>query len=480
MSDSAQWTIRRPIPSPDVDAMPLRALHLRPGASYLVGPNARTDAVLARYLSSARFYRYKEETRKSYLSDLRLLLNWLSLNGVNWLDCSSEDLEDYKYHRTGDPESERLVGVSKWTRELAAIDDLFAWAVRENFVAQTPVERRRTTSGDPRRPNLGTDSADARDVKWVTPRMWDRWRTIGLEGVGTDGLQDATFRGRSADRNAAYAELLFDSGLRRTEAGTLMTIEIPDGPISPGLFKGQVARATAKWSSGRAFYFTPATKARIESYKQTSRAQAVQRAQAEGRYEADSRRLDVIHIADTSSPTITWRSAATGKEQTAAVKEIGPAIRSRLYRDTPEGPEPLAVWLSESGTPFQSHSWEWVFTQGNARVASLLPGKPPRIHIHMARHSFALYMLVALLHAEDSRFAMTSDERANIASLYPSPWNTVRDLLGHRSSETTRNVYLTPVRDVRLDALLSGGNARFTQLVDVLATRSPLVMDIDA
>ena len=72
-------------------------------------------------------------------------------------------------------------------------------------------------------------------------------------------------------------------------------------------------------------------------------------------------------------------------------------------------------------------------------------GRPP----HMMRHSFALYMLVALHHALDRRFGRTPEERrhfrqvyGHFRQVYGDTWVLVRDLLGHRSEQTTRLVYL--------------------------------------
>ena len=51
-------------------------------------------------------------------------------------------------------------------------------------------------------------------------------------------------------------------------------------------------------------------------------------------------------------------------------------------------------------------------------------------------------MLVALHHAMDQRFGLTAGERRDFRLLYGDPWRMVKDLLGHASEETTRNIYL--------------------------------------
>ncbi|MFD4211151.1 hypothetical protein ACFWRG_34885, partial [Micromonospora tulbaghiae] len=74
---------------------------------------------------------------------------------------------------------------------------------------------------------------------------------------------------------------------------------------------------------------------------------------------------------------------------------------------------------------------------------------------HMARHSFALYMLVVLNYLMDQRMGLTAEERRDFRLLYGDPWRMVQDLLGHADLETTRRIYLAPVADLRLRSLLA-------------------------
>ncbi|MBF6216270.1 hypothetical protein IU487_35355 [Nocardia puris] len=57
----------------------------------------------------------------------------------------------------------------------------------------------------------------------------------------------------------------------------------------------------------------------------------------------------------------------------------------------------------------------------------------------------------------------------------------VKDLLGHASEETTKNVYLEPVRGLQLDTLLNDTPAEDTdELLARLAEQTGLVLDVSA
>jgi hypothetical protein len=145
------------------------------------------------------------------------------------------------------------------------------------------------------------------------------------------------------------------------------------------------------------------------------------------------------------------------------VGAIGPAERMRLFTGTEHGLEPLWLWLTEGGTPRAYESGEKVFDAANARVAAVFAAATRqdgrrRTAIactpHTMRHSFALYMLVALHHALDRRFGLTPEERRHFRQVYGDPWVMVRDLLGHKSEQTTRLVYLEPLNGLQVRSML--------------------------
>src|SRR6266487_5356482 len=120
----------------------------------------------------------------------------------------------------------------------------------------------------------------------------------------------------------------------------------------------------------------------------------------------------------------------------------------RLFTQTEHGLEPLWLWLTEGGTSMAYQSWEKVFaaaTRQDGRRRTAIACSP-----HMMRHSFALYMLVALHHALDRRFGLTPAERREFRHVYGDPWVMVRDLLGHRSELHHRLIYLEPLSGLQV------------------------------
>jgi integrase len=98
----------------------------------------------------------------------------------------------------------------------------------------------------------------------------------------------------------------------------------------------------------------------------------------------------------------------------------------------------------------------------------------------MCRHSFALHMLVALHHAMDQRFGLTAEERRDYRLLYGDPWRMVKDLLGHASEQTTRDIYLAPVADLQVRSLLvEEDQPGVTEFLSRIAAASERVIDND-
>jgi site-specific recombinase XerD len=85
----------------------------------------------------------------------------------------------------------------------------------------------------------------------------------------------------TAARNAAFADLLFDSGLRLREAGCLLTIEVPHALAGQSYYEGTVAQSIAK-KRERMFYVGADALAGVTTYIAVARRAAIRRARRDG------------------------------------------------------------------------------------------------------------------------------------------------------------------------------------------------------
>lgn len=482
-----------------------RRVGIKPGDPILLAPDYRVDELLCLYFRTRRFRRYTTETKRNYVTDICLFLNFLWARGLVWTQAVADDVDDYEDWRRFAPENPSPVGGSKWDRELTALAGLYTWAEAQELIPRSPVGMKEIIgrSGTVIRVPAGkAKDAKQSNVKWLTPRAWRRWVNVGLRGHTADGLPDPAWSGRLEDRNAAFADLLYSSGMRLSEGGSLLTFEVPSIRLPGGrYFVGRIAAAVTRSKKSRTFYVAVHVLGEVEAYQQGLRAEAVRKAQAVGRYDAVSEMRLVTDVTRGTKRVVHWcdRAGVVGRK---ALSDLTVAERMTLYTEGRHGPEPLWLWLNEQGLPFRVSSWEGVFRSANERCQAVLdplPGTPgvdlyrsvaPRATPHGARHSFALYMLVVLHYLMDQKFGLTPEERRDFRLLYGDPWRMVQDLLGHADLETTRAIYLAPVADLQLRSLLEtpllpdGAGAEAERSLDELFTRvareTEGIQDIDA
>ncbi|WP_335992359.1 site-specific integrase [Glycomyces sp. MUSA5-2] len=458
---------------------------VRQGDLFLTDPECRVDARLTRFFTRSAFARLARETKRNYATDLCVLFDFLWQREKTWVEATADDLFDFEDWRRRSPANPRRISGSKWNRELAAFQMLFTWAAAQEHIQKSPILMRQFTARDRERGEIAALKAiDARssNVKWLTPRTFRLWRDVGLRGFDADGRRDRSWAGRNDDRNAAFADLLLSSGMRRTEAGSLLTVEIPTSAATAKRFyDGRLASAVTKSRRARTVYIGAAPLKAIETYMLTTRRAAIRRAQAQGVYERFGGLRMVERTSGREHQVLHWTDRF-GQAGMARLDALDPQERLSLFSEGPEGPEPLWLWLAENGMPFRPHSWEAVFRSASDRCRRVLAGSvehPPFLTPHMARHSMALVMLVALHHAMDLRLGLTVEERRDYRLLYGDPWRMVKDLLGHASVETTRNIYLAPVADLQLRSLLTDEDLPdIAGLLARLAAASDRILDL--
>lgn len=450
------------------------------GTAFMTDPELAVDGALTAYFNTRKFKRLAESTRLSYTADYRVFFNFLWTRGKRWNEATEDDIEDFEEWRRRSPNNPQPIGGSKWMRELAALARLYEWATARGHVASNPIAMRRfvSRSGEVvERPEAAARDIRSSNVKWLTPAAFNQWRNVGLQGYLQSGLPDPTWRGRNDDRNAAYANLLFDSGMRRTEAASLFVLELPSEEPNAKFQWTGVKSAVTKSQRGRAVQMKTQTLRSIYTYIATSRAAAVRRAQATGRYEHIRDKRIYLGMSGNLGHKIRWR-LEDGSERTLPFDRITIPERQKFFVQTPGGLEPLWLWLSETGMPFQSHSWENVFAAANRRVVMLVDRRPPYCTPHMARHSFALIMLITLDSAMDKRYGFTPQQRREFQQTFGDAYSLVKNLLGHRFVETTKAIYTTPVENLRARALMEGEQGDTTELLASLVLHSGLIQDV--
>ncbi|MYD66264.1 MAG: integrase [Chloroflexi bacterium] len=444
-----------------------RALSIESGRPFLLRPDFSPDIDVLQYFGNPTFRRLAPLTRKSYALSLRELLSYLESQSVDWRLMSSDHVLDYENWRRRDQENDdRLASGATFSRELAAFRHFLKWATARDLV-YVDLEVLKA---------LRPSNARAHDVKWLAPEAYALWRNVGMRGYGRNGLADAKFRGRNKTRNASFTEVMWRSGLRLREAGTLLLPEVPSRPL-PGRFlaESRVGDAVAK-GPGRKFWLERAGVAAAEAYKRTARALSVAHAQAQGRYAHLTGLMIIERISKRGHIEYRDESGNRGK---VSLDNLDAHSRERVFIESEGKLEPAMLWLTESGMPMKYASWQMVFYEADQRCArnglEELSCSP-----HTLRHSFALKWLVVSLYILDQHFNITPEQREYYRKQFGDGYEFVQRLLGHRSSQTTRDIYLAPAKDLPIEILLRK-DAKFhspKDLMDVITGASPRVQGV--
>jgi hypothetical protein len=130
-------------------------------------------------------------------------------------------------------------------------------------------------------PKAGRD----RDVKWRDPRGYRRWRDVGLRGLDVSGRELASWRGHCPQRDCAFVDGLYGTGLRLTEWASVLELESPASGVDRGFVTGQLSAVCAKGDVQHKYWMPRSVLSGVQAYGEGERAAAVRRAQSAGRYE---------------------------------------------------------------------------------------------------------------------------------------------------------------------------------------------------
>jgi site-specific recombinase XerD len=431
----------------------LKAESILDGLPFLLDPEGRYDMALNRYFLHGRVAASPENTQRAIAYDLANWLNflWFNRRQTNWWDATSDDRAAYQRWRRRDPAGPHVEG-STWAREVATVNGFYRWAVRQGLVTESPIEQRPTRvrrGPDPRSGGQQTPAEHPHDARrhrlaWLPPASYRTWRDVGVRGYRPDGLADPSFRGRHAARNQAFCDLMVRTGLRLAEQTSLTRFELPTRDVARVHVPFWLPTAIAKWSSARWVYIPAGVLRAVWDYLDLERAEAVEQAQAEGRYE---QLKDALVVEDPSRPKVRIGRRWVG------VAQLNPKERARLLMCTPQGLEPAALWLRDDGLPTTTKAWQGVFTDANARCYR--HGVKLRCHPHMLRHSFAVITLERLQRGHLRDLERKHPEyRRSYQMVFGDPLRWVSIRLGHASIETTLK-YLHTLAELELETKLA-------------------------
>jgi len=429
------------------------------------------DANLDRFLADLPLNGVRSQhSLRSYAYDLLVWVRFLDeACGKSVWQATRDDVDAYHRARRHDDAAHRISAAS-WNRAVAALDKLYRWAIEDGIIAQSPFTYRdvwrRMPSGRGRTITVTRNQAYERaakrsDVKFITIEDYRRFRGVGLQGLAVDGAERPGARDRNGSRNALFADLVITTGLRLEEASSLLAVEVEDAIRTTAGADKQVAfrmpAALTKGDKGRTIRIPASLLARLRSYLEVERANAVTKFQGrDGR----QRLRGAIEVATNGNAIEV--SSKDGKRTPLRLDTVTPDERRRLVLCDAAGKamQPAALWLSEIGLPVAPNSWEAVFARASRRCQDA--GLALDVSPHQLRHSFAVHMLALLIRQRFGEISKDDDlSGAAYRRLLGDPLQQVQRLLGHSSLATTY-IYLDHLAgcqdtvDTAVEELLTG------------------------
>lgn len=438
----------------------------------MLGPDGRPDAIINDFLSGRGSAKpLAASSARTYAYDIGTFCNVLGSIGKHWRSATTDDLGFVKGWRLYDERNPRLVSDSTWQRQSEAIAGLYKYASR--WGVPNPVPGSYDHRGV-RVHNSGGDYVRSSSVKWFSPNAIASWRDAGMAGILPDGSESRSFRGRSSQRDCAFLDALYGTGLRVQEMGNLLAgLEWPVEVDARRRYIGlELADSIAKGRIGRRFWAPASALSAVRGYVLGERASVVRRASKRGQYEALADKL----VLESQGPRSYKVKEPDGRTRDIPRAWLSIEDRRRLFRKTENGYEPCALWLTSDGRPMRHSSWNVVFDRANERLQQLGLNFP-RLTPHHLRHSFALrwFSVGRLLWAGRTRL-LTEEEGRDFREEMGSQWFLVQTLLGHRNVSTTRDIYLEPFAGLDIEILMAQIEHESTpELLRMFLTEHPRV-----
>jgi len=391
-------------------------------------------------------------TWAAYARDIGGFLDFLhAVYQLHWLDASREHLAHYKAVRRGSTATSGVATLAStsWNRAVASLDRLYGFAVEEGWRDTLPFKYKDVSvvpGADPtyrssaKSNRLRDPEHDAGDtIKAITLDQYRVFRDVGLRGLLPDGRPDPTVDRRHATRDALFADMLVETGLRITEGSAQLVWEIPvlpTGPTTSSSVETRLAPALAKGRKSRKIRVHSQLVRRLHDYIDIERAHIA----SDGRAVPRARRATRV-----SATSFVVEGAATRQK----ISEATAALRRRLVVRDDRGKDlPVAMWLGEKGVMLTPTRWREIFAAASQRCTAL--GYPLDVSPHTLRHTFAVHMLERLIAAmvqRSDRAALRHDpSAAAYRRLMGDPLRHLQRMLGHKSITTTY-AYLTHLEE---------------------------------
>jgi site-specific recombinase XerD len=454
----------------------------RPGQEFLIRSDGRVVAEVNAFLASPRMTSRSAGTRDKYGRGLGTWLGYLDAVGRSWAEAGEADVDGFKFWRMTDGSNPSRVAGATVLDNLSAVNAFYEWA-QPRYGTVNPVARRHL------HPRRGTDRLEPfaatphvvrqRDVKWLDPGGYACWRDLGLRGLDRSGREVDRWRGRNSQRDCAFADGLYGTGLRLAEWSSVLLVELPPDDPTRGYATCWLASECGKGRRGRRYWMPRSVLTGVLAYCEGERAAAIRRAQLAGRYD----RVQDPHVLTRALGRRRVELAdRTGNTTSVSLDSLAPQDRRRIFTQGPHGLVPAALWLNEDGLPREAHGWQHTFDTANQRVARA-GLTSVAVTAHMLRHSFALRWFAVGRLLYEKRFAhLDAEELRDFRAQFGDTWYLVKTLLGHASVTTTMDVYLEPFRDLDVSLLIehAHGAAMSALLAEMFAAHPQVITAPDA
>ena len=207
------------------------------GTPFILGDDGSYDLRLNRFFRECPTIGVRSANSvRAYARDLLTWIRFLAerRDGKSIWEANRQDVIAYHRTRRLTAGPGQIAGAS-WNRSITALEKFYGWALDEGLLAGTPFSRNLTAA--PGRDvaqyahrhsrSFREPGARPQDMRFVGMDRFVAFRDVGLRGHLPDGSPDPAWRGHNGERDALFAELLTATGMRLTEASSLLPGDLP-------------------------------------------------------------------------------------------------------------------------------------------------------------------------------------------------------------------------------------------------------------